>query len=184
MENGTSFARKAMKQGQGKNQSLEFVAETRILAEMKIENCGKRYFHGKKIDKDTDFFSMKIKMMDLWMQIEGTKLIFIMNFSVLDFFKFASRMPNIAQILVSPWHPPLPPQPPPPPTHPSQKFPLFFFFSLAIPGSDKWLPKMEAFEYTHSGLPLPLERCLFSYETGIANSCCLVYLWARIGMLD
>ena len=40
-------------------------------------------------------------VMDLWMQIEGRKLIFIMNFSVLDFFKFASRMPQIAQILVS-----------------------------------------------------------------------------------
>ena len=35
------------------------------------------------------------------MQIEGTKLIFIINISVLDFFKFASRMPQIAQILVS-----------------------------------------------------------------------------------
>ena len=35
------------------------------------------------------------------MQIEGTKLIFIMNISVLDFFKFASRMPQIVQILVS-----------------------------------------------------------------------------------
>ena len=34
------------------------------------------------------------------MQTEGRKLIFIMNFSVLDFFKFASRMPQIAQILV------------------------------------------------------------------------------------
>ena len=34
------------------------------------------------------------------MQIEGTKLIFIMNISVLDFFKFFSRMPQIAQILV------------------------------------------------------------------------------------
>ena len=34
-------------------------------------------------------------------QIEGTELIFIMNFSVLDFFKFASRMPQIVQILVS-----------------------------------------------------------------------------------
>ena len=43
---------------------------------------------------------MKIKMMDLWMQLEGRKLIFIMNFSVLDFLKFASRMPKIAQILV------------------------------------------------------------------------------------
>ena len=30
--------------------------------------------------------------MDLWMQIEGRKLIFIMNFSVLELFKFASRM--------------------------------------------------------------------------------------------
>ena len=29
------------------------------------------------------------------MQIEGTRLIFVMNFSVLDFFKFASRMPQI-----------------------------------------------------------------------------------------
>ena len=35
------------------------------------------------------------------MQIEGTKLIFIINIDVLDFFKFASRMPQIAQILVS-----------------------------------------------------------------------------------
>ena len=35
------------------------------------------------------------------MQIEGTKLIFNMNFSVLNFFKFAARMPQIAQILVS-----------------------------------------------------------------------------------
>ena len=65
------------------------------------------------------------------MQIEGTKLIFIINFSVLDFFKFASRMPQIAQIkLVS-------------------TFKIFqgegahsprnalFFFSLAIPGCAK-----------------------------------------------
>ena len=53
---------------------------------------------------------MKIMMMDLWMQIEGTKLTLIMNFSVLE----ASRMPQIAQILVltfkifrgtSPWTP-------------------------------------------------------------------------------
>ena len=35
------------------------------------------------------------------MQIEGTKLIFVMNFSVLDFFEFASRMPQITQIFVS-----------------------------------------------------------------------------------
>ena len=40
-------------------------------------------------------------MIDLRMQIEGTKLTCVMNFSVLDFFKFAYRMPKIAQILVS-----------------------------------------------------------------------------------
>ena len=38
--------------------------------------------------------------MGLWMQTEGTKQICIMNFSVLDFFKFASRMPQIAQIKI------------------------------------------------------------------------------------
>ena len=37
------------------NQSLEFVAETRILAEMKIENRGKNIFLGKKINKYTFF---------------------------------------------------------------------------------------------------------------------------------
>ena len=35
------------------------------------------------------------------MQIEGTKLTFIINISVLNFFNFASRMPQIAKILVS-----------------------------------------------------------------------------------
>ena len=35
------------------------------------------------------------------MQIDGTKLVLAMNFSVLHFFKFASRTPQIAQILVS-----------------------------------------------------------------------------------
>ena len=44
---------------------------------------------------------MKIKMMDLWKQIKDTKLILVMDFSVLHFLKFASRMPQIAQILVS-----------------------------------------------------------------------------------
>ena len=63
------------------------------------------------------------------MQIEGTKLILI-NFSVLDFFKFASRMPQIAQILVSTFkifRGSLP-------LDPRRNFPLFFF-SFAIPGS-------------------------------------------------
>ena len=60
----------------------------------------KKNFLLEKIDKHT-FFPMKIQIIDLRMQIEVRKLIFIMNFSVLDFFKFASRMPQTAQILVS-----------------------------------------------------------------------------------
>ena len=77
-------------------QSLEFIVETRILAELKIENC-REIFSVEKISTSI-LYSMKIKMMDLWMQIGDTKLIFIMNFSVLDFSIFASRMPQIAQI--------------------------------------------------------------------------------------
>ena len=98
-----------------------------FLRKWKSKITEKCTFHGKKIDKHT-FCSMKIKMMDVWMQSEGTKLIFVMNFSVLDFLKFTSRMPQIAQILV--WtfqnfegrHTPRPPR----------NFP---FFSLAVPGS-------------------------------------------------
>ena len=69
------------------------------------------------------------------MQTESTKLIFFMNCSVLDFSKFASRMSQIAQILVLTFkifwgmgreegHAP----------GPHRNF-LLFFFSLAIPGS-------------------------------------------------
>ena len=68
--------------------------------EMKVENRGKIFFLWKKINKHT-FFLMKIKMMDLSTQIEGIKLIFVMNCSALHFFRFASRMPQIAHILVS-----------------------------------------------------------------------------------
>ena len=50
-------------------QSLELVAEMRILAEMKIKN------HRRK--STSILFSMKIKMMDLCMQIDTTKLIFV-----------------------------------------------------------------------------------------------------------
>ena len=63
-------------------------------------------FSMEKIDKHT-FFSMKIKMMDLWMQTECTKLIFIMNVSVLHFLKlppeylklqrFWSRLSNFSE---------------------------------------------------------------------------------------
>ena len=41
-----------------------FVVKTRILAEMKIENLGKKYFLLEKIDKHT-FFPMRIQMIDL-----------------------------------------------------------------------------------------------------------------------
>ena len=68
------------------------------------------------------------------MQTAGTRLIFVMNCSVLHFFKFACRMPQIAQSLVSTlkicWGGgggvmlPGPLDIPP------------LFFSLAIPGSD------------------------------------------------
>ena len=64
------------------------------------------------------------------MKTEGTRPIFVINFCVLHFFKFAFRMPQIAQILVStfkifwgvggcPWTP----------------LEISSFFSLAIPGS-------------------------------------------------
>ena len=45
-------------------QSLEFGVETRILAEMKIENCGNKYFFVGK-NGQAYFFTMKIKMIDL-----------------------------------------------------------------------------------------------------------------------
>ena len=59
------------------------------------------------------------------MQIEGTKLILIINFSVLDFFKFASRMPGIAQILVLTFKIFWGSMPP----DPLENFSFFFFFS-------------------------------------------------------
>ena len=42
--------------GSSSSQSLEFVAETRILAEMKIENRGKIYFPWKKNTTSILFF--------------------------------------------------------------------------------------------------------------------------------
>ena len=68
--------------------------------------------------------------MDLWMQIEVRKLIFIMNFSVLDFFKFASRVTQSAHILVLTFkilQRSMPPDPP--------RYFLFFYF-LVIPDSE------------------------------------------------
>ena len=105
------------------NQNLEFVAETRILAEMKIKNRGEKYFPWEKIDKHT--FSYENQMMDLWMLIEVTNLTFIMNFSVLEF----SNLPPKCLKLHSPN---FPRGMPPDPIEISS-----FFFSLAIPASAK-----------------------------------------------
>ena len=55
------------------------------------------------------------------MQIEGTKLIFIMNISVPDFFKFASRMPQILVVTFKIFWGSMPPDPP-------RDFLFFFFF--------------------------------------------------------
>ena len=88
----------------------------------------KNIFCWKKIDKHT-IFPMKNKVIDLWVQIEVRKLIFIMNFSVLDFFKFASRMPHTAQIFVSTFKIFRGSMPPDPPRY---FLFFFFFFSLAI----------------------------------------------------
>ena len=115
------------------------------------DSCGNENRKSRKnifsIEKKSTsiLFSMKIKMMDLWMQIEGINLVFVMNFSVLHFFKSASRMPQIAQILVSTFkffgggwvgggggrggrgggHMPLTP---PPPLEISSFFSFFFFY--------------------------------------------------------
>ena len=88
----------------------------------------KDLFRGGK-NRQAYFFTMKIKMMNLWVQIEGTKLIFIMNFSLLHFFKFAPRIPQVAQILVSTFKIFQGSMPPNLPRN------FLFFFSLAIPGS-------------------------------------------------
>ena len=64
-------------------QSLEFVVERKTLAEMKIENHLEIYFPWKKNRQAYFFFSMEIKIMDLSLQIESTKLIFVINCSVL-----------------------------------------------------------------------------------------------------
>ena len=57
---------------------------------------------GKKIYKyKHTFFSMKLRWWICECKLRVQNWIFIMNFSVLDFFKFTSRMPQIAHILVS-----------------------------------------------------------------------------------
>ena len=86
---------------------------------------------GKKFDKHT-FFSIKIKMMDLWMQIEGTKQTFIMNFSGLD---YSNLFPECLKLhRFSEGHA----------VGAHTKFPLFFSLAIpasvfSIPISDCWL---------------------------------------------
>ena len=80
--------------------SLEFIAETRILAEMKIENHETKYFPWQKKNRqEYIFFLWKLRWWICECKLKVEDWI-IMNFSVLDFFKFASRMPQIAQILI------------------------------------------------------------------------------------
>ena len=67
--------------------------ETRILAEMKTENRRKIFFPWKKIDKHTFFYE---NLADGY--VNGNwryKTDIHHEFSVLDFFKFASRMSQI-----------------------------------------------------------------------------------------
>ena len=112
------------------------------------------------------------------MQIEVRKLIFITNFSVLDFFKFASRMPQTAQILVSAFKFFRGSMPPDLPTY----FLFFlFFFSLAI--LRIWVLKFLFFStltQTHSDFPLVvadrLKSMLYLYQN-IFCCCTRIYIY-------
>ena len=89
------------------------------------------------------------------------KLIFIMNFSVLDFFKFASRMPQTAQIFVWTFKIFRGSMPPDPPRY------FLFFFSLAI--LSIWVLKFLFFSnLTQSDFPLVvadrLKSMLYLYQ--------------------
>ena len=124
-------------------QSLDSSRKWGFSRKWKLKIVEKKFRLGEKINKHT-FFPMKIKMMDLWMQIEGRKLIFNMNFIVLDFFRFASRMPQgqTIQILVLTFKICRGNMPQDPPTY-------FFFFSLAIPGSVLHFYRTHRFECNH-----------------------------------
>ena len=128
----------------------------------------------KKIDKHT-FFPVKIKVIDLWMQIEVRKLIFFMNFSLLDFFKFASRMPQTAQIFVWTFKIFRGSMPPDPPRY------FLFFFPLAI--LRIWVLKFLFFSnLTQSDLPLVvtdrLKSMLYLYQN-IFYCCTRIYIFYR-----
>ena len=129
---------------------------------------------GKKIDKHT-FFPVKIKVIDLWMQIEVRKLIFVVNFSVLDFFKFASRMPQTTQIFVWTFKIFRGSMPPGPPRY------FLLFFSLAI--LRIWVLKFLFFSnWTQSDFPLVvafgLKSMLYLYQN-IFYCCTRIYIFYR-----
>ena len=138
----------------------------------KSKVVGKKFSVGKKIDRHA-FFSVKIKVIDLWMQIEVRKLIFIMNFSVLDFFKFASRMPQTAQIFVWTFKIFRGSMPPDPPRY------FLFFFSLAI--LRIWVLKFLFFSnLTQSDFPLVVADRLKSMLYLYQNYCCTrIYIFYR-----
>ena len=113
------------------------------------------------------------------MQIEGIKLIFIMSISVLDFFKFASRMPQIAQILVSTFkifRESIPPDP----------LEISSFFPWAIPGSDLFcLQSVFRLLYRHVYLLSPCSfnswdvcDCMCSYLLGCTLQATDPAVWA------
>ena len=134
----------------------------------------KNIFCWKKIDKHT-FVPMKIKVMYLWMQTEVRKVIFIMNFSWLDFFKFTSRMPQTAQIFVSTFKIFRGSMPPDPPGY------FLFFFSLAI--LRIWVLKFLFFStLTQSDFPLVvadrLKSMLYLYQN-IFYCCTRIYIFYR-----
>ena len=134
----------------------------------------KKFLLEKKIDKHT-FFPVKIKVIDLWMQIEVRKLIFFMNFSVLDFFKFASRMPQTAQIFVWTFKIFRGSIPPDPPRY------FLFFFPLAI--LRIWVLKFLFFSnLTQSDFPLVvadrLKSMLYLYQN-IFYCCTRIYIFYR-----
>ena len=69
---------------------------------MKIENCGVgRGGGGISVGKKSTNILFLLKQPVCVDKLKVRKTIVIINFSVLDFFKFVSRMPQIAQILVS-----------------------------------------------------------------------------------
>ena len=99
-----------------------------------------------------------------------------MNFSVLDFFKFASRMPQIVQLLGGGGGGYAP--------GPSSKFPpfffFFFFFALAIPGSVLTSWRHGEHTQTHSSDEIAeFEIAEFSFENAAVKSISYCKQWVK-----